>query len=91
MINNSDLIKKAYINSIKAKKSLGIIDGKSPLLKISNKTKINGKPILAITSYNQQMIDNFNEEIVKKIKEMVYSVKFFGDRGNLLSNSKNTF
>jgi hypothetical protein len=84
-MNHKDIIRKAYLDTIKTKLYLGLIQEGSPLLKINDNTKIVDYPILAITSHNQLLITNFKDAIKTKIKSIAYSLNMFGTTGSLLN------
>ena len=90
MTEYNEEIKQAYINSTKAKLELGLLQEDSKMLKISENTQVEHKPILAIAGLNQEMIDNFGQSIKKRVNDFAYFVKFFGKSANLLYKSANS-
>jgi len=86
---NKEKIKKAYIDSMQVKLELDLIDKSSPLLNISEKTKIADYPILAIKAFDQNNIDRFKEEIVSRVKNCAYSLNIFGTSSDLLNFTGN--
>ena len=89
-MSHKDIIRKAYIDTVQTKKYLGLIDEKSPLLKINNNTKIVEYPILAITTFDQALITKYKDKIKENVKDIAYSLNMFGMTGDLLkTNSAN--
>jgi hypothetical protein len=90
MKNNTANIADAYLNVIRVKKVLGLLED-GTLDKLENRNlEVENRILLCIIGYNQVMIDIFKEKRLKEIvkSDIILGVYFFGKNCGDLNSKK---